>query len=339
MSEQKYGKASYGKNTKYENSRPVTYKLKFDHKDPANRSLTLRFAPPVKDQQNNPHGWYKQINQHYGYGIEVKKKNGETVFVPQTFKCVRRYGSDGQISEECPECNEILKIKTDTAAKEAALKAAGRSEDEIKSLMKANNDWLKSHNLDRKIYLFAKNQDNVWGYAAITKTCKEALDAKINELVSQGLDPLDPEAGVWFRFTRVTPDGKVDTVDTEKVVSPDGRSFSYKTDTMTQNDWEQIEKLPSLSQYATVISTEDVRTLVDTKGEAAAAIFARGKPTYTKPTATTEQSPAPVAAPAVVQAPVVTQAAAPTQVSIPPGATLPGGQSVEEFLANLGIKA
>jgi hypothetical protein len=278
MSNYSYGKASYGKTQKYEDSRTPIYKLKFG-KELKDRTITVRIAPPVKDQESNPHGWYRQINQHYGYGLNIKKKDGTMVFVPQPFKCVRRYGSDGTVVEECAECNEIFRIKAELATKEAELKTQGRTKEVIDSLTKANTDWLKSHNLDKKVYFIAKNNEGIWGYAAITKSLKIVFDEQVNKLVSQGVDPLDPDAGVWFTFTRTQYDGKTDTVAVEEFVQPDG-SRRYKMDRMTQNDWEQIEKIASLTAAATSITSEDVRALVQTKGEAAAAIFSRGKASF-----------------------------------------------------------
>lgn len=349
MSNYSYGKASYGKTQKYENTRTPVYKLKFG-KDLNDRTITVRIAPPVKDQESNPHGWYRQINQHYGYGLNVKKKDGTMVFVPQPFKCVRRYGSDGSVIEECAECNEIFRIKAELESKKAELKTQGRTDDVIESLTKANTDWLKSHNLDKKVYFIAKNPEGIWGYAAITKTMKITFDEQISILVSQGVDPLDPDAGVWFTFTRLSYDGKADKVSVEEFVQPDG-SRRYKMDKMTQNDWEQIEKIASLTAAATSITSEDVRALVQTKGEAAEAIFSRGKASFSA-----RQNPATPPSSTQVTRPVVNETTPFDDVLTTPvsGTTVrepgddteeeqttmptPSQGSVEDFLKKFNVK-
>jgi len=130
--------------------------------------------------------------------------------------------------------------------------------------------------------MYAKNQDGNWGFLLITKTLKESLDIKLGQWASDGDDPLGEDKGLWLRFTRTDSQGKADSVEKVEVPVPGTKYKESKTDTMTQADWDQIEKLPKLFDAVRIIGADDVRNLVESKGdeEISTLIFSKGQSTF-----------------------------------------------------------
>jgi len=324
-----YGKSNYEK-PKFDNERTPIYKLSGGGKKPV-KELILRFAPPVKELRDNPKGYRKMHSVHWGYGFTVQKKDGTSVFLPQNFECVREYDSNGNISQECPECQWIYSVLGETEAEKARLKADGRTDEDIREILKPKTDWLFKHSKDRKVYWLAKNLEGKWGYALFPKQTSELLEVKLAELQSRGIDPLSPENGVWFRIYRV--DEKNNNVDVV-MENAAGGLLKYKTDTFTQADDDALEKIPGLLQATTKITLDQVRDLVNSKGDEniARLIFNKGRPARndTAGLATNQVV-------ATVQAPVVTTSAATPAVEVV-APVAHGVDDVAAYLSQFGIK-
>jgi hypothetical protein len=308
--------------------RPVLYKLGKNAKE-----LVLRIAPNLSnDGEEIP--WCKLHTQHFGYGLSIKKKDGTPVFVPQPFKCVKRYNNNSEVTQECPKCVQVYALRDEVKALEAKYANENKSKEEIAALLKSKKDWLFLHSIDKKYWMYAKNQDGKWGFFLMGKTLKVTFDACLNDLEKEGVAPLSSENGVWFRFKRVSEDGKNDTIVVDTITRED-RSKVYRTDTMTDADFQQIEKLPLITKAVRVLNLDDVKTLVSSNGdtELATLIFNKGKENSTftkKKVEVTESSPEPMPTPPqALGAGVPTPAPA---VAPPSTVTLPAGMTPDDFL-------
>jgi len=235
------------------------------------RELILRLAPPIKSlaESGNYAVYHKQ---HFGYQLTGK---GDKPF-PAVFNCIERRDRNKNVTQECPECTEIAMRKAALEAKEAAMKARGDSSDVIEAALRPQREWLKSHNLDRKWIMLAKDQKGVWGFLSLNHTAFGDLQREIKDIIASGKaeDPLGVK-GVWFRFTR-TGEKFNDINDTAKVVEQavnvevSGKSiktFVVKEDVLTDADFSALEALPELTNLGRKISFEQIRMLVESGGD------------------------------------------------------------------------
>ena len=89
------------------------------------------------------------------------------------------------ITQECPECTliEQRKAEKDALVKECEEQKLGK--DETKEVLQPVNDWLKSHNADRKWHLAVKDMETgQFTTLQITNKTKKKVDAKINSLLT-----------------------------------------------------------------------------------------------------------------------------------------------------------
>src|SRR6185369_17099167 len=196
-----YGKANYDNNS---GQLPQLTFFKLRSRDPKVLSLQARIAPPIKDLAEKG-TWAVYVKTHFGYRIKVTKKDGTQVEIPQTFVCPEQRDRTGNITSDCPECNAIslARSKMDTAKKR--LEAEGKTAEQVTAGLRSYSSWLKNHALDKKWHMIAKSQDGKWGYLQISHSLKKRLGEVISEMVTKSggkLDPLGPERGVWFHFTR-----------------------------------------------------------------------------------------------------------------------------------------
>lgn len=258
MSTLQIGKANYSANR---GEKMVYYRLGMKDNQ---RELTLRIAPPIKDLAEK--GNFAVYNkQHFGYTLAGK---GDKRF-PVTFNCLERKDRSKNIVQNCPECDEISLRKADLEAKEAKLKADGVAAEIIEAQLRVGKAWLKEHNLDKKWYMLAKNESGQWGYLALGHKAFEDFQRELKELSAVGFsDPLSPEEGVWFRFTRTgsTFNDVKDSVAAVKLSAGKGQ-ITIKTDTLTEKDFQALESMPSLSTLGRRITYEQISSLVQSGGD------------------------------------------------------------------------
>jgi hypothetical protein len=286
-----FGKAKYGGN------RFRNHKLK----DGKNK---YRIGPPYKSLAAEGR-WFYYTRQHFGYYGTDAKDDSKTVARP--FLCPLEIDRRTEmVKRPCKECDKIEQQKELLAERTAAEQAAGRSDDEIKKITGSLVAWLKSHNVDKKYNVIAKNEKGEWGTLPLPYKAKEAFDLRKKELLDQGIDPLDIENGVWFVFTRSGEGLKtVYTCDIEMEVEivNGKRQMSYKMDTMTEADFKDIQdNCPDLSTLGRPLTQEQISMLVSGSGdpEEVDRIFQQSQKAETSASKKREATPAPAP---VVKAP------------------------------------
>lgn len=271
-----FGKPNYNNNgsNNQQSERQVFFKL--GHKDPKQRTLVVRIAPPIGELSQSGI-WARYIKQHFGYTIKFTNRSGETKSVPMTFKCIEQTDRNNNVLQPCPECEEIRRQKEELEKKTKRLEAEGKSKEEVKTATHYLKAWLKDHNLDKKWHLVAKNTAGQWGFLTISHSAWKLLKGNpsapglIDNLVAKNIDPLSPDKGVWFRFVRNGTDFNEirDIPEVEKeTVTVNGETLErVKFDSFTQADLAALEKLPSLDSLGRTLTFDQIKMLVTSGGD------------------------------------------------------------------------
>jgi hypothetical protein len=303
----KIGTPNYSSNNSSTETQKTIYH-RLGHAKPEQRTMVLRISPPLGELADRGI-WSVYVKQHFGYTIPVVVKN-ETKHIPVTFNCIERVDKNKNVIQPCPECEAIAARKKKFAEKKADLMAGGKSEQEAEAALAFMKGWLREHNLDKKWTMVAKNLAGQWGFATISHTCYKLLKGNaeapglIDQLVAKKYDPLGVEKGVWIKFTRSGQQFN-DIKDfpiayTEGVDVGGERLERIKTDTLTQADLDQLEKLPALNTLGRHLTYDQIRMLVESGGDEATVRTVMDLPVRANNAPAT--SPAPVPAP--TQAPV-----------------------------------
>lgn len=316
MSNQGFGKPKYGSNTFAK-----TIRLK------EGAATVARILPPMKSLADTGE-WAVYLGTHFGYkGVNSKDKSKPTY---RPFKCVQnRDYKTKMILQDCPECDLISQRQEDLKALEAEMKAKGHSEDEVKELSAPLKDWLSDHNCDRKWHMNVKQQDGSFAVLQISHKTKKLLEAEITRVLTEdGIEALDLNQGVWFRFNRT---GKgIETQDTVSVEYESVRDATtgrvvrtVKLAPLTEAECEKaLKECPDLSKNLREISYEQIKLLTQCSGddEEVDAILAMGEKKEASPGGNTAaQAPASTPAAPKVQTQAVTPAApkpAPTEADL-----------------------
>jgi hypothetical protein len=276
-----YGKPNYDKKT---SAFPTLtfYQLKSKSKSTPTPILNLimRLAPPIKS--NAERGvWCAYLKTHFGYTLNITKKDGTTANIPQPFICLEKTDRNKNITQHCDECDEVTlqKEKLDSLVKR--LEGEKKTEEEIAVATKYQKQWVRDHNIDGRWHIFAKDTSGKWGILKISNRCKKLLDEKIKELVAKGIDPLSPQRGVWFKFVRNNPDSFNQLADVPEVLMEEGADGAYrmKFDTFTASDDAQLEEMPDLFEIGRRLTSDQVKSLVASGGnqDVVKAVFQSGQ--------------------------------------------------------------
>lgn len=296
-------------------------------------TIAFRLIPPVKSGVES--GKYAEwIALHRGFQ-GVNKTNPDKP-ANRSFVCIQdRDFRTKEIRVRCPMCDLIAQRQADLDELETQLKARGVKEksDEWNERRKPLTQWLKDYYIDRKFYLNAMEKDSreLVLVALTGTTLKKLREEVLKPLSDSGIDPFDPDGGVWLKISRT---GKFkDVVDRIEVIKeraqlPDGRIAELNIPApMTQEEQAKaLEECVDLPTHGFRISAEQITKLTTCSGDPEEVdrilgIIREGSPApvattkWTPPT-TLPQAQAPaVAAPAPVQqAPVQ---APPPQVAPP----------------------
>lgn len=125
------------------------------------------------------------------------------------FRCIQKKDfKTKMVKVQCPECDQIAQREAVVKEQTEKLKAAGKSDAEIKEHLKPLSDWLFSHNLDKKWYVNALATDGKITRLAIPHKMYTQLQQVINDLVSGKsnagvpVEPIGVDGGVWFNLIR-----------------------------------------------------------------------------------------------------------------------------------------
>jgi hypothetical protein len=320
-----FGKPRYGNNTSLNYK---TFDIKTD-KSGGTVSYVFRILPPIKKCAETGE-WAKYHSIHFGYGGVDQKDPTKTKQRP--FKCVEQLNwKTKMVIHECPECNLINQKKTELEELLTELKTnPSNTDDIIENATKDLKDWIRAHNLDRKWYINVMNTSGELGVLRMSHEMKKLLELKIQKLVKEeSIDPLDPDQGVYFRFTRtgyrLEAQSEIEP-ETESVRdSATGRTMrSVKLAPLTEAQKSQIlQTCPDLNDVVRIISDRQIELLTQCSGdpESVDEILSMGQREASpreasprpKPTPVVTKSVVPVAPKAVVaEAPVVEAAQPPT---------------------------
>jgi hypothetical protein len=295
-------------------------------------SNVYRFAPPNRTLA--PQGrWWVNGALHYGYTMPNEKDPSKPFHKP--FICIQKKNWDtGMITEECPECtlietkNQALKDAI-SARVEANLRAGmpkADAERDAEGSVKLMKRWFQDHNLDRKVYILAKNEAGQWGVLPIRTTARKAVEEAFKKYEkTTGKNPLDPRGGVWIDITR--SGSGIDTVYSATVVlvpQADG-SMRFKDAGLTAADMNSIKALPDLANIhdRNKLNYDQVKVLADSdnNSEVVGRIFrgtVRGQAPAAAATPTLADAVRTTAPTALPPAPVVSTSGSPV-VAAPTG--------------------
>lgn len=246
---------------------------KLGTKKDSDRVMVIRIAPPFGDAAESG-TWRRFVKQHWGYYIKGADDTGKGLPIP--FLCVEETDRNGNVIVQCPECQERLKYEAQKDKKVAELEKLNKTEDEIKTATAHLTSWLKEHNLDKSWYVVAKDLSGEWGHAVIKYKAMKILMEKINKLqAEEQIDPLSPEKGVWWKFTR-SGDAYNEVVDVpdqykEKVeVTIEGKIEKLerpKFDALLQSDLDQLATVQPLSAVGRVLTRDQIEMIVQSGGD------------------------------------------------------------------------
>jgi hypothetical protein len=247
----------------------VYYKLGHKAADGKDRVIIVRLAPPIGPLAEKG-VWRRFMKQHFGYGITVVTQGGDKRFIPQTFLCIEETDRDGNIKVQCPECNEIKLRKAKRDSKEAELKAQGKTEEEIDMALKHVKSWLREHNVDKKWWANAKDLSGKWGILTISYSSMKLYLDILKALTEKNFDPLGPDKGVWFKFTRSGNSfNDIKDIPTVHMDEQTDGSFRIKYDALTESDLAQLAALPPLTEHGRVLTYDQIDELVKSGGDEA----------------------------------------------------------------------
>lgn len=233
-------------------------------------SNLYRIGPPFKSLAAAGK-WFNYTKQHFGYRGAGDEQNPKGRI--RTFVCPEEIDRQTEmVKVECKECNKIREMTALVESRVAGLKAEGKNEAQIETLVGPVKAWLKEHNLDKKYITLAKNENSEWGVLSLPYKAKSALDIVIKKCRGEeGFDPLDMDKGCWINFTREGEGFKTQYLAeaaTETVIVDGKRAKSIKMDGLTDADFDQIAaSCPDLTTVGRRLSQEQIAQLVECNGD------------------------------------------------------------------------
>jgi hypothetical protein len=215
--------------------------------------------------------WFHYAKQHFGYRGVGDEQNPKGRI--RTFVCPEEIDRQTEmVKVECKECNKIRDMQALLESRTASLKAEGKNDAQIETLIGPVKAWLKDHNLDKKYILLAKNENSEWGVLSLPYKAKAALDLVIKKARAEdGFDPLDMDKGCWINFTREGEGFKTSyfaEAATETVIVDGRRAKSIKMDGLTDADFDQIAATcPDLTTVGRRLTQEQIAQLVECNGD------------------------------------------------------------------------
>ena len=144
-----------------------------------------RVLPPYGSlQETNRFSYFWRI--HFGFaGTDGKMK---------PFACIQSKDGNGMTTQRCPVCE----LRTQLQIKERELTEKGEGELALKPI----RDRIRAIDPDAKHYMNVMTMDGQLGSLKIPNKSMTALKNRIEKLREDGKDPVNPEGGVFFVFTR-----------------------------------------------------------------------------------------------------------------------------------------
>lgn len=278
MSHQAFGKTNL--ETAFEG--PTYFKLKTPDakKGETSTELIVRLLPAMKSFRDTGE-WKVFYGQHYGY-YGTNPRNPEKPR-PRPFACIQKKNKAKEIVEHCPKCDQIEEMRKKYKAREDALRAANPGVEDkspewyalrdADPKLKPLAEWLRKHNCDKKFWMNVMSKDGKFGVLQLSyETTMNVLMPCLTKLRDEEkIDPFDPSAGVFLKFTRTGQNPRVKdavAVYQEQVEINGKKYWENATAPLTEEQCERALKLcPDLKKEAvTFISFEKIQALVDCSG-------------------------------------------------------------------------
>ncbi len=238
----------------------------------------FRIFPP-KGKLSGKGTWALYHQQHYGYGVPDPKDPSKSRARP--FLCVEE--KEGEITKvSCPECRKIedkKRVRKEQYDAEMVRLAAEKvplqtAEAQAEKLVKELDEWISSHNLDRKWYMIALGEDGRIGYLVIPHKAKKAMDVEKKKLAAdEKIDLLDIDGGAWVEVTRTGKGRNTEyaaRIAQEQIITPTGaRAKVTKVSGLSDAQLQQAFDLPDLDSGSIVrkLTRDQVRLLAEGSGD------------------------------------------------------------------------
>lgn len=228
------------------------------------------------------------------------------------FACIEAKDGNRMITQTCPVCEMALQLKADIEKM--------RQNNEPQNVIDPLKRRLRAIDADSKHYVNAMALDGSLGLLKLPTRAMNALKDRIESLRKQGIDPINPEGGVFFVFRRsgtgLDTVHQVDVYTETKIV--EGETYNkIKTAPLTEEILSRIEgehseifDLPTLYKKFT---EEEVKLIVSGDPTVMDRLFSMPERTKTAP----HRPPAPKPTVAQPIAPAV-PTAAPAEETVAP---------------------
>lgn len=288
-------------------------------------------------------GWFRYHGIHFGwYGTDAKDP---TKTRQRAFRCIKKENrSKGIVEQDCPACDLIDTQRKAFDDLKARLKAAGKSDDEIKTEAGPLEDWLGQYNLDFKCYVNVMNPANEFGDLKLNhKFHKKALDVKFAQLWDQKIDPLALEQGVWIEINRTTGDGNDAVEIVQEPFVMEGRTFYRPKEAPLDEALSNraLEECVDLNEIGFQVTYEQIKAIVESPGEPEDIdrIFAMSQKADTPTQPSRQSAPAPQPTPAPAPSATKPVGGPPAPVAEPANKVLnPNDPAVQARLATIRAK-
>ena len=166
--------------------------------------FVCRIVPPIKSLKGT-NFYYQYHDEFWVYEGRSTKEAGKTWSRPFVVQGTRLDKNPAQ-----KKIDEMITRKNELIDK---LKKEDKSDDEIELETSPLSAWIKKHNRDTKVYINVVDEQENIHVLMLSSTTFKKLKSKIDKLDADGVNPLDPQAGVWFEFVRTDAKGAMDEVN------------------------------------------------------------------------------------------------------------------------------
>lgn len=265
----------------YENSpkKPKTkyFSLKQPDKKKGEESTTFicKILPAMHSGKTRQGvNWACRTAVHWGYSVIDDKDPTKTY--RRTFKCVEK-SFNKVVQVACPECELLEKYTNEAADIKAEYEKAGKAQElethKRYQFLTGFVHWQTGHRLDVKYKINVMTADGEFGVLKVSTTTFKDLKAWMDRYRKEnGVDPADPNGGVWLKFTSTGQSrDKRDTWEVvQETVVENGKKYKMDKDgKLTQQQMlNAVELCPDLfSPDSPVLTVEQVQELVDSEGD------------------------------------------------------------------------
>ena len=233
--------------------------------------VICRIVPPVHSCATTGK-WHVYHSKHFGF-YSTNPKNPDKPRA-RLFGCIKRTGKNKEVYQDCPQCLVYDAKKSEYDSLKSRLEEEGLSQSEVRKQTDSLYQWIRKFGPDRKEHVNVMLLDGKFAVLQLTYSfVRDTLEPFLRKLRDdRKILAIDPEKGVWLRFTRTGQNPQVkDSVELYKeVVKLDSGEEVEKTRYAPMSDaqLEQALKLcPDLTKLVTYITEAQIQRLVSSAGD------------------------------------------------------------------------